>query len=106
MQDAPFAPFLVPLRGLAETPSFPDCRFEPARAAAVLLSRTAALARALVLAGRTVELAGLEGQVGLLCAKALDLPPEEGRQMRTELAILLAELDALAGTLGLPVADP
>jgi hypothetical protein len=53
------------------------------------------VARGLVDAGRAVDLAGLEDQVGLLCAKALDLPRDEGRTMRGELVALLARLDGL-----------
>ena len=34
----------------------------------------------LVANGRTVDMAGLDRGVGLLCAKALDLPPEAGAQ--------------------------
>ena len=42
-----------------------------------------------------MDLTGLEDQVGLLCAKALDLPPAEGRTMRGELVAVLARMDAL-----------
>lgn len=54
------------------------------------------VARSLVDLGRAVELAGLEDQVGLVCAKALDLPRDEGRVMRGELVALLARLDGLS----------
>ena len=60
------------------------------------LARTLGVARGLVDAGRAVDLAGLEDQVGLLCAKALDLPRDEGRVMRGELVALLARLDGLS----------
>ena len=57
--------------------------------------RTLSLARTLVATGRRVELVGLDRSVGFLCAKALDLPPEQGRALRAELITLLAELDSL-----------
>jgi len=39
---------------------------------------------------------GLEDQVGLVCAKALDLQPAEGRLMRGVLVALLVRADALS----------
>ncbi len=101
MSEAPFAPFRVKSKGLAETPAFPDTPFERVRAGAASLRRTTALARALAEAGRPIDLAGLDGQVGLVCARALDLPPDEGRAMRGDLQALLAEVDALANSLRL-----
>lgn len=66
------------------------------RAYADGVAQTLGVARGLVDAGRMVDLAGLEDQVGLLCAKTLDLPREEGRAMRGELVALLARLDGLS----------
>jgi len=60
------------------------------------VTQTLGVARGLVEAGRHVDLAGLEDQVGLLCAKALDLPPEEGRAMRVDLLAVLARVEALS----------
>ncbi len=57
--------------------------------------RTVSVARGLLDAGRRVDLAGLDRGVGLLCAKALDLPPNQGRITRGELIQLAADLDAL-----------
>lgn len=37
------------------------------------------IAAGLAAGGRRVDVTGLERSVGLLCAKALDLPPVEGR---------------------------
>ncbi len=101
MSEAPFAPFRVQTKGLAETPAFPDSPLDRVRAGAAALRRTTALARALAEAGRPIDLAGLDGQIGLVCARALDLPPEEGRVMRRDLQALLAEVDALANSLRL-----
>ncbi len=71
-----------------------------ARAQATALAeqacRTVAVARALLASGRRVDLTGLDRSVGLLCAKALDLQPEEGRAARAELVQLMAELDLLS----------
>lgn len=66
------------------------------RAFADGVTQTLSVARGLVEAGRSVDLAGLEDQIGLLCAKALDLQPAEGRIMRTELIAVLARVEALS----------
>ena len=63
------------------------------------VARVVMLARALASRGRVVDLAGLDQQVGLLCARALDLPPTQGRAARPRLLGLRAELDALAAAL-------
>ena len=63
------------------------------------LADMVSLARRLVGRGVTVDLTGLEQQVGLLCAKSLDLPPEEGRRMRPDLIALNADVDQLARVL-------
>lgn len=57
------------------------------------------IARALARAGREIDLSGLERQAGLLCAKALDLPPDRGRTIRPKLVLLRDELDALSAAL-------
>lgn len=57
------------------------------------------LARALVGQGRPVELDGMQNSVGLLCAKALDLKPDEGRTLRAALVVLRNEMDQLSTTL-------
>ena len=63
------------------------------------LVRTVLIARLLVENGRTVEMAGLDHGVGLLCAKSLDLPPNCGRTARPHLITLLAEVDDLTKAL-------
>lgn len=69
------------------------------RALAEQVQHTVAIARALAGSGRLVNLAGLDQAVGLLCAKTLDLPPDQGRLARPALAVVLAELDLLSTTL-------
>ncbi|MBC7637882.1 MAG: hypothetical protein H7251_20035 [Acetobacteraceae bacterium] len=54
------------------------------------------IARLLLNAGRQVDIQGLDRVVGILCARALDLPPDQGRLVRPSLAILLIELDTLS----------
>lgn len=66
-----------------------------AEQAAEGVARMLRLARGMVQAGRRVELDGLDQMVGRLCARCLDLPPEEGRALRPLLAALLVEIDAL-----------
>jgi len=57
---------------------------------------TLRVARGLLEGGRRVDLEGLDRVIGVICARALDLPPEEGRTIRPRLALLLADLDALS----------
>ena len=54
------------------------------------------IARALAMSNRAVDLSGLNASAGLLCAKALDLPPDLGRLLRPKLALLRNDLDALS----------
>lgn len=69
------------------------------------ITRVAQLARTLVETERCVDLAGLETMVGLLCARALDLYPAQGRQVRPRLATLMLELDALSAALARDAPD-
>ena len=88
------------------TPPFDSEKFDADAAQAIVamgdgLARTICIARVLVENGRTVDLTGLDRGVGLLCAKALDLPPEIGRGVRPHLVSLLAEADGLTEALQL-----
>lgn len=68
------------------------------------LHDTVNLAAGLAAGGRRVDVTGLERSVGLLCAKALDLPPREGRAACALLFSLLGRIDALGAALR--TADP
>ncbi len=70
-----------------------------ARSLAGGLVSTARLTSALVTAHRQVDLAGLDAAIGLLCAKALDLEPEQGKLLLPELDAVLDELALLSGAL-------
>lgn len=70
-----------------------------ARGLAAGIAGALRMARALAASGRRIDVAGLEDPVGLLCAKSLDLPPSQGRQMRIVLVTLLQEVDALSETI-------
>lgn len=63
------------------------------------ITSTLRMTRAMVTADRRVDLHGLDRMVGLVCARALDLPPAEGAAMRPRLTAMLAELDALGTAL-------
>jgi hypothetical protein len=63
------------------------------------LRQSLRLARALAGQNRPVELEGMQDGIGLLCAKALDLAPGEGRLFRIALLALREELDQLSATL-------
>lgn len=58
-------------------------------------TRMIAVAQALVGSQRHVDLQGLQDIVGLLCAKALDLPASKTGFLKLELRRLQSELDAL-----------
>jgi hypothetical protein len=64
------------------------------------LTRTVAVARALIAGGRMIDLNGFEDGIGLLCAKALDLERAESRQVLPALLELLAQIDAVIGKMG------
>lgn len=77
-------------------------QFDPMREALALaeeVRRVVSVAQAMCASGRPVDLAGLDRSVGLLCAKALDLPPEQGRLIRVELASLAEAVEALSGVI-------
>jgi hypothetical protein len=76
-------------------PSFASENTQSVRALAEELTRVVGVARALLLADRDIDLTGLESQVGLLCAKTLDLPPEEGRRLRPWLVALSGAVEGL-----------
>jgi hypothetical protein len=63
------------------------------------LTKTIDLACALAASGRAIDLAGFDDEVGLLCAKSLDLPPDEGRSMRPHLIALSSAMEALSRVL-------
>ncbi|HET6182071.1 MAG TPA: hypothetical protein VFA03_00585 [Acetobacteraceae bacterium] len=105
MREPIYAPFRRNATGMAETPAFPDTPLDRVRFGARALRHTAMLACRHARKGRPVDLTGLDGQVGLVCAKALDLPPEEGRIARAELEALLADIDTLCEAMRLSV-DP
>jgi hypothetical protein len=80
-------------------PSIPHDPYEHAKIAANSLLTTVELARGLIDNLRPVDLAGLEDEVGRLCARALDLPPERGRALQPLLCRVAAAMDALTGSL-------
>ncbi len=63
------------------------------------LTGAVCIARVLVEHGRVVDLAGLDRGVGLLVAKALDLPHEQGRSLRPHLIALRDEIERLTAAL-------
>jgi len=74
-------------------------RAHAVQAFAAGLAEVLRLARVMTEAGRPVDLSGLERHVGLLCAKTLDLPPEQGAALRPLLTAVLADADALQAAL-------
>jgi hypothetical protein len=70
------------------------------------ITGTLRVARGFLAAGRRIDLVGLEEPVGLLCARTLDLPPEQGRQMLVALINLRRELDVLSEALRMTQGAP
>lgn len=66
---------------------------------------TLCIARSLADADQEVDLTGLHETAGLLCARALDLRPEHGRQLIPRLRSVLEDLDALHTSLAPACAD-
>lgn len=60
------------------------------------LTKLVDIARALVDSNRAVDLTGLDCEIGLLCAKSLDLPPDEGRRIRPRLIALFGSVEGLS----------
>jgi hypothetical protein len=69
---------------------------EAVRALSEELTKMVGIARALVEAGRAIDLTGIDSQVGLLCAKSLDLPAGDGRRVRPRLIAQFGSMEALA----------
>ena len=65
------------------------------------LARAMGIARAMIGAGRVLDLTGIDDGVGLLCAQVLDLPLVEGRTMLPLLEELRAQSDELAARIRL-----
>ncbi len=61
--------------------------------------RIVAVAQALVASHRLVDVEGLQQQIGLLCARALDLPPNRTGFARLELRRLATGLAALQSSM-------
>jgi hypothetical protein len=77
----------------------PQTPLDAVRVLAQRLTRVVTAAAATLRDGRHVDLAGLDSEVGLLCAKSLDLPPEEGRRVRPWLVGLSGGIEALSQAL-------
>jgi hypothetical protein len=70
------------------------------------ITRTLAVARALIVSGRDVDLAGIEDGIGMLCAKTLDLPNEQARSMLPALYDMRVQVDRLSVALRQIGSDP
>lgn len=69
------------------------------RAAAQSLGGIVTVADGLARAGRDVDLDGLEKDAAALCGAALLLAADDGRAIRPDLALLLAQVDSLIARL-------
>jgi len=66
------------------------------------VAATLRVAAVLSARGRRIDLAGLDGEIGTLCARVVGLPPALGRGARPLLVALLADLDRLREALTPP----
>ncbi|ONG50634.1 hypothetical protein BKE38_17615 [Pseudoroseomonas deserti] len=80
----------------------PEAALGAIEAAAESLRSTLTLAQALALAGRQVDMTGLEREVALLCAAAAALPPERRGPARRALIGLRLAVEGLLATLPAP----
>jgi hypothetical protein len=60
---------------------------------------TLTMARALVEAGRTIDLAGLDRQAAGICRSVAALPPGGGQAVKSAMIALMRDVQALAATL-------
>ena len=74
---------------------------DSARRLGTQLIATLSTARILIEAGRDVDLSGAQHSVGQLCARALDLPPDIGVELRALLVAVRAEVDRTTAALDL-----
>ena len=96
MQSRYVAPFRLPAGGVSEVATS-GSRLEETRSLIKSLYATIGVACALARLGRSLDLTGLDTQVGFICAKALDLSPEDGRELYQELIGIRLGLASLAG---------
>lgn len=66
------------------------------------LHGTLSMARALVVSGREIDLAGLDREAARLCAAVACLPGNSGQALLGPLHALARELDLLTGCMPLP----
>jgi hypothetical protein len=89
-----------------QAPTDAETPLATVRACVDQFGHTLGIARSLVQAGKLVDLTGLDAEIGFICARALDLQPDEGRALRPELIGLRAELDALSAALATRAPPP
>lgn len=77
-------------------PAEPSIEVMATLAAIDSLQATLTMARALVLAGREVELDGLDREAARLCAAVACLPGDSGQALLASLIGLTREIDALS----------
>jgi hypothetical protein len=75
---------------------------ESVRCLGTQLIASLSTARILIEVGRNVDLSGMQDSIGELCARALDLPPAIGLELRTLLLTLREEVDRIGDALDPP----
>ncbi|TCH97164.1 hypothetical protein EJV46_17785 [Roseococcus sp. SYP-B2431] len=87
-----------------EKRSQPPSTFEVAATMAAIesLHGTLSMARALVVTGRAIDLAGLDREAARLCAAVACLPGDSGRALLDPLQTLTREVDLLTGCMPRP----
>ncbi len=82
-----------------------DRAAESVRRLGTQLIASLSTARILLEAGREVDLSGLQDSIGELCARALDLAPTTGLELRALLVALRKEVDRTTAVLDPPTLD-
>ncbi len=87
------------LISLLVTRASPHRARDSVRDLATSAHRTLLMAQSLAMAGRNVDLTGLDAMVGRVTAQMLDLDPAEGRALRPTLQAMLDTLGRLENAL-------
>ncbi len=98
----------LPFIPLAAPPAAPaaDPRIAVVIADMQALGAMLNVAQALAASGQALALAGLDDQVGRLCATVLDLPPADGRRLRADLHNLRRSVETLGAALRTDQSSP
>lgn len=102
MENRTVFPFRVFSRQLSESAASLQQDGEAVRHMIAEVARLAEVAILLAKSGRQLDLTGLDSQVGLVCARALECKQGQGEELREALVSLRHNLENLSQSLCLP----